>query len=237
MQPNRHVLEVFERLVREIQPAHLVTLASDVTAHLAVIRAAARQNELLPLDFHGALFAKLRQSTAFNEPTAVLRLLRPPFLKCTNSTWGLLSRDLPGGVEAMTEALDELETVLERRERGFSALQMQREMAKLSKVHSQWTPEMCQSVTRGDTRFRLSISGNVGLADWESVRVPTRAELVKRSLDEGGGRVSVDAVRDRIAAVYGSAPDRVALGLTANRFGAGLQGDWLVGGAAQTKLG
>jgi len=53
------VLEVFERLVSEIQPAHLVALESDVRSHLEVIRAAARQNELLPLDLADEIASKL----------------------------------------------------------------------------------------------------------------------------------------------------------------------------------
>lgn len=60
MQPSRRVLDVFERLVSEIQPAHLVTLAADVGAHLEVIRVAARQNELLPLDLAEEIAEKLR---------------------------------------------------------------------------------------------------------------------------------------------------------------------------------
>lgn len=175
-----------------------------------------------------ALFSKLHQETDFNETSAALRLLRPPFLKCDRSTWGLLARDLPGGIDAMTEALDEVETVLLRKERGLSARQTQREIAKLSKSHATWTPEMCVSVARGDSRFRLSISGNIGLADWETVRVPTRAELVQRSLDESDGRVSIEAVQDRIAAIYGAAPERISVGQMANRFGAVIDGELLV---------
>lgn len=60
MQPSRRVLDVLERLVSEIQPAHLVTLAADVGSHLEVIRAAARQNELLPLDLAEEIAGKLR---------------------------------------------------------------------------------------------------------------------------------------------------------------------------------
>lgn len=89
------------------------------------------------------------------------------------------------------------------------------------------------SVVRNDSRFRMSISGNVGLADWESVRVPTRAELVKQCMEEGNGRVTVEAIQDRIAAVYGVAPERLHLGQYANRFGGRLDGEWVVvGGAA-----
>ena len=55
----------------------------------------------------------------------------------------------------------------------------------------------------------------------------TRAELLRQCLEEAGGRVSVEAVQRRIEAYYGEATDRVGIGLMANRFGAGLRGEWI----------
>ena len=83
------------------------------------------------------------------------------------------------------------------------------------------------SVLRGDPRFRLSQSGGVGLSQWETVRVPSRAEIVRKCLEEADGRVTVEAVQRRIEAYYGAAPERFAIGAMANRFGAVLRGDWL----------
>ena len=60
MEPNKFVLQVFERLVAETQPMHLVTLAGDVDAHLEEIRVAAKRNELLPVDLAEEIAGKLQ---------------------------------------------------------------------------------------------------------------------------------------------------------------------------------
>jgi superfamily I DNA/RNA helicase/mRNA-degrading endonuclease RelE of RelBE toxin-antitoxin system len=176
------------------------------------------------------LLRKLRTVTDFNLPNVIGRLLRPPFVKCGPQLWGLLVRDLPGGAEGIPEALDEIEDVLTRRERGLTAVQVHAQVSQLSKEHAAWTEEMCLSLLRGDSRFRLSLSGNVGLADWETVRVPTRVDIVRTCMEEGSGHVTVEAIQDRIAAIYGSAPERIAIGQLANRFGGSLDGEFVVQG-------
>lgn len=196
-----------------------------IYVHVALERILTEAGHPLPYD---TLVARLRAKTDANDLTVIGRLHRPPFLKVDKAEWGLLGRDLPGGVEAMAEALDHLEGLLERRQRGLSSVFVHREVTQLSPQHGLWTIEMCLSVTRGDPRFRLSISGNLGLSSWESVRVPTRAELVQTAIDASNGRVSTEAVCERIAAHYGTRPDRVALATWASRFGARLDGDWIV---------
>lgn len=177
---------------------------------------------------HAELMARARRKVDVADQTANMTLLRAPFMKVDPGTWGLLERDVPGGAEAMTEALDQLETSLLRRNRGLPAVAVQRELARLSAAHAEWSIETCLSVIRNDSRFRASISGNVGLADWESVRVPSRAELVEQCLNEGNGRVTVEAIQRRIEAVYGKSPERLVVGQMANRFGARLDGEWVV---------
>ncbi|WP_437290977.1 UvrD-helicase domain-containing protein [Sorangium sp. So ce406] len=178
------------------------------------------------------VIAALRKKTTAPVGTVSLNLLRPPFVSCDAERVGLLERDLPGGAAALVEALEHVAGLLERRERGLGAAQLKAEISRLSQSHAQWSLDMCMSVLRGDPRFRLSQSGAVGLMQWESVRVPTRAEIVRQCLDEADGHVSVEAVQRRIEAYYGAAPDRVVVGALANRFGAVLRGDWLQRDAA-----
>ena len=94
---------------------------------------------------------------------------------------------------------------------------------------------MCLSVVRNDPRFRLTMTGNVGLSEWEDVRVPSRLAVIQSSLEKSDGRVSVEAVQARLAAIYGSPSDRNYIGMMANRFGGGIDGDWVYGdGNGQT---
>jgi DNA-directed RNA polymerase alpha subunit/mRNA-degrading endonuclease RelE of RelBE toxin-antitoxin system len=179
------------------------------------------------------VFAELRKKTTAPSGTVTTTLMRPPFVSCDGDRIGLLDRDLPGGSAALVEALEHVADVLERRGRGLGTAQVQSDVARLSQHHAQWPVEMCMSVLRGDQRFRLSQSGAVGLAQWESVRVPARSEIVRQCLDESDGRVSVEAVQRRIEAYYGAAPDRLKVAAFANRFGAVLQGEWLEREAAE----
>lgn len=168
------------------------------------------------------------RTVAFSDLNGRLMLARLPFLKCSDTHYGLLARDLPGGQDAAVEAQEHLESLLRRRERGFTEMQVTGELRSLSAVHSTWTEEMCLSVARTAGTFRLSQAGNVGLAEWETVRVPSRTALLQSALDEGGGRVSVEAVCDRIEAVYGRRPSRGDLSSLGMHVGSRLDGEWVV---------
>lgn len=182
-----------------------------------------------------AVSSGLRAKLDVTDIALVGLLNRPPFLKVAKRTFGLLARDLPGGFDAMTEALDELEAVLERRQRGLSAKFVHKELSGLSATHAEWSQEISLSVVRADPRFRLTISGNVGLAAWDSVRVPSKLDVVQEALEKSGARVSIAAIQDRIDSLYGARPERVQLGLLANRFGARLDGEWIVRESADTR--
>jgi len=86
---------------------------------------------------------------------------------------------------------------------------------------------MLDLLQRADARFRLSRWGAVGLSEWESVRFPPRTEIVKRCLDVGEGRVTVESAMDQVEAVYGQRPDRATLWGPVQQLGAKIVGDWI----------
>lgn len=153
---------------------------------------------------------------------------RPQFVKLDGQRIGLLDRDVAGGATAISDALDQIESLFTRRGKGLSYFAAHQAIVGLSAEHATWTPELLASLLRGDGRFRVSQSGAAGLATWESTRVPTRLELVKSALSEAGDRVSVEAVLDRIEAHYGERSSRGSLGSLAMHVGASLDGDWIV---------
>ena len=206
----------------------VIEASTRIHAHVAVEKIL--RDAGMPL-VRDQIVARLRQKLDVADLALVGVLSRPMFVRLDKERWGLMSRDLPGGVAAMSEALDELEGVLVRRQRGLSACFVQKEIIKLSAQHAEWTEEMCLSVVRGDPRFRLSISGTVGLDGWEDTRVPSRSGLVLQALEKATDRVSLQAVQERIAAIYGDAPERIHIGQIANRFGWRLDGQMLVKGA------
>jgi hypothetical protein len=174
------------------------------------------------------LLSRAREAMDFQELHARFTMLRAPFLKCDEDTWGLTERDLPGGSEAADAAIEHIETVLQRRERGLTAHQVQRQIQTLSESHAQWTQAMCLSVLRASPALRLSHGGNVGLSEWETVRVPSRTDLIASCLDEGGGRVSLDAIQARIEALYGSRPTRADVTGMAAKVRGRMAGEWVL---------
>jgi len=173
------------------------------------------------------LVARVHERAATTELGLIQIFMRPQFVRLDGQHYGLLDRDVPGGPAAVSEALDHIEAVLRRRDRGLSLHHLLEQATSLGPEHASWTRELLHSLLRSDGRFRLSQSAAVGLAEWESTRVPTRLMLVRSALDEAEGRVSIEALMDRIEANYGEKPTRAGVAQLASHIGAGLDGEWM----------
>jgi len=154
-------------------------------------------------------------------------LTRPPFVRMDGDHVGLLARDVPGGKQAVQEALDYVCSVLNRRSDGRSSHHLHQEIVTLSPVHSRWTEAMMSSLLQGDPRLQVGSSGAVGLSIWGSARVPSPLEHAEQALSQSGGRVSVEAVMSRIQATYGARQEQTPLADLAEQLDARLEGDWL----------
>ena len=174
------------------------------------------------------LRSRLREKIDIREATVNMAALRPPFVKMGDNHIGLMERDLPGGTEAIEEVGEHLEGLLMRKGKGLSVDELCVECAQLSVLHANWTREMLLSVLRADARFRLSRWGAVGLSEWESVRFPSRKQILERCFAAGDGRVTVDAAIDQVEAVYGERPDRATLWGPVQQLGAKIVGDWII---------
>jgi hypothetical protein len=173
------------------------------------------------------LLQKLGKRLGASEFSLQQVFTRPQFVRVDGERIGLLARDVPGGGAAIAEAGDHVESVLTRRGRGLSDFHVHEEVRGLSPEHAQWTLPLTVSVLRADGRFRFSTSGALGLATWESTRVPTRLELLRGAIEEAEGRVSVEAVLARIEAHYGERPNRATLIGLAGKVDASVDGEWL----------
>ncbi len=174
------------------------------------------------------LVARVQERVAATDFALTQIFMRPQFVRLDGQRYGLLERDVPGGPAAVSEALDHIEALLRRRDRGLSLHHLLEQATSLTPDHASWTRELLHSLLRADGRFRLSQSGAVGLAEWESTRVPTRLMLVRSALEEAEGRVSIEALMDRIEANYGERPLRTSLATIAVHVGAGMDGEWMV---------
>ncbi|MFT3775857.1 MAG: hypothetical protein QM820_61720 [Minicystis sp.] len=180
-----------------------------------------------PLPFD-ALESALALRTTIPAYTLHVYLLAPKFLRCAPSVYGLLDRDLPGGPEAITPAVDHLVELLSRRGRGMLAAEICAAVRALGGPYPRWTPEMCGSALRRDPRLiRAEGSAAFGLSAWGDARVPTRRRILEECLDRGGGRARVSTVVRRLEEVFPKASDRYWLSNLASRCGAVVRGKWI----------
>jgi Sigma-70, region 4 len=178
-------------------------------------------NHPLQLD---QLLEQARTHTSFPELTYSMMVKRPPFVQVDEHRVGLIERDVPGGPEAVAAFEEALADELAKRQLGMSPTELAHFVGGISDTHARWTWWMARSIARGDTRFRLSQTGAVGLSDWDDVRVPTRAQLLLACLDEDNGRTSVAKIQGRITELYGRCPSRTQVGLLAAGLGASMRG-------------
>jgi hypothetical protein len=117
-----------------------------------------------------AIAVAVRIRTDIRDATLVQTLRAPEFVQMDEQTWGLVDRDLPGGVARADGFLEVLANTLEEQEHGLDAEQL-RSFASNEQECSAWTPEMASSLVRADPRFRNTRAGGTGLFIWETARV------------------------------------------------------------------
>jgi DNA-directed RNA polymerase alpha subunit len=180
---------------------------------------------------------RITSQTTIGELSFRSMVLHTPFVAVDDERVGLMSRDVPGGTDAIGAFADALALELERSQRGLSGGALAGFVTRSSDVHARWTLPMARSVARSDARFQLSRGGAVGLSEWDDVRVPTRREVVRAIVEEHGGRAPISTVLARIHAFHGARLERRQLGALAFQAGVRLQGDMLVAGEAQRDRG
>lgn len=171
---------------------------------------------------------RVRTYGAVSEMALNHLLSRPPFIELGPGRFGLIARDLPGGMDAWAAAAEALEEELEARGAGMSLPEATEIVREASVDLAGWTPEAVASVARGAPALRLGRGDRLGLSSWESTRIPTRTEIVRACLDEDGGVTLVTKVQERIAAVRDLWPERSHVAGLAFSAGARLRGDVIV---------
>lgn len=171
---------------------------------------------------------RVRVHGAVSELVLSYLLLRPPFIELGPDRFGLIARDLPGGMEAWMAAAEALEEELEVRGAGMSLVEATTIVGEASGDPATWTPEAVGSVARGAPALRVGRGDRLGLASWEGTRVPTRGAILRACLTEDGGVTRVTKVQERIAAVRGVWPERRHLTGLVFAAGASIRGDVIV---------
>jgi len=138
-------------------------------------------------------------------------LCSPPCVEVAPGLWGLRDRDLPGGEAAARHATDVVARALAARGSGLSTARALALVRALGAPLSAWSAPMVASVVRGDPRLRAAPYDAVGLAAWADIRLPSRAEVLRRCLDAGDGRVSLALVHAEIERSYGEPMGKKAL--------------------------
>lgn len=207
-----------------------VTVAGDHEAerlHFAELAQDILNENGAPLDVR-ELQRRMERRTMIAPLSFRLMVLHVPFVQVDEERIGLVSRDVPGGPEAVARFTDALAAELDRAGKGLTAAGLAAFAARLSDAHARWTIPMARGIARSDARFQLSRGGAVGLATWDDTRVMTRAQLVRACVEENGGRAAVSTVLARLQASHGERLDRRRLGALAYSAGVRLRGDELV---------
>jgi hypothetical protein len=120
----------------------------------------------------------VREVTDIRALTLRLLLLRSPFVRVDADRFGLLERDVPGGSEAIAEAVDLTLDLLEERSLAIPTHEALDAVAEASPRHRAWHVETLKSVLRNDPRVRLTRGGEVRLAAWDDQAEETATESV-----------------------------------------------------------
>jgi hypothetical protein len=171
--------------------------------------------------------AELEKRRGLSRNTWNLLRNRRPFVVLEDAMIGLFPRDVPGGEARATQVLGALHESLSSCQRGFTPADVARFLADLGGIAAGYTPRILRGVARFDGRFRLSVSGALGLAEWDSVRAPSQRELLEELLHAGGGSVSIHEIRARIVASSGEPMSRPQLTSLACSIGARMRGDFM----------
>lgn len=176
-----------------------------------------------PLPEH-ELEARARMLRGFSPFTLVVSLQRRPFVEVAVDVWGLWDRDLPEGDAAAARAVEWTLEMLTLRGCGLTLRDVLSRLRGRSGAFDAWTDSMLRSVFRNDARLQTTVSGTVGLSEWQDARLPSRREIINQALTDGGGRVPIEVLQAKIAALYGEAPSRSALAWGAWGIGGRLSG-------------
>lgn len=186
-----------------------------------------------PLPFD-ELLARARIQSDIPEASASLRVLAPPFIRIDDSRIGLVERDIPGGPQAVAAAIEAVVRTLNDTELGLTPHQATQVVSSLSDVHAQWSRQLVISVLRNESTIRIDRTKNIGLDEWDDVRCPTRAEFMRRAVQQAGGKLALASLYASMDAFYGRAPDRGSLGVMAQQVGLSIVGDHIVRAATAT---
>lgn len=172
------------------------------------------------------LLAALRRQRGLSSHTWYMARMRRPFLLMGDGKLGLSPRDDGAPASVVNAFFDEVFAQLDERQVGINAGELRAVAAK----HAAWDAKLYRSLLRHDPRFRLTQGGAVGLAEWESARVASQADVLMELLIEHDGIVSVELARELLPTESGEPIERGRLGLLASSIRARLVGasiEWM----------
>jgi Sigma-70, region 4 len=112
---------------------------------------------------------RVRKRLDVSEALIAERLTSAPFVHRNPDQYGLVTRDVPGGAEAIASVLDALAESLASRQRALGA-SAAAELAE-TQVKRAWSPELLHSLIAGDPALYLSGSHDTTLRRWQHARL------------------------------------------------------------------
>jgi hypothetical protein len=122
-----------------------------------------------------AMGERIRQRMDVSDETLAVMLAHSPFVQRNSDQYGLLTRDVPGGHDAVATALNAIVETLGQSRRVLrlsAAFELAREHAK-----QPWSIELVRSLIGSDPALCLSPGDDVRLRRWEHARRVAASEL------------------------------------------------------------
>lgn len=127
-----------------------------------------------PLPFSGVV-ERIRQRIDVDEAVLAALLASAPFVQRNADQYGLLSRDVPGGHEAIAGALNSLVEALDESQR---ALSVEAAFALVRPALKQpWSIELMRSLIGSEPALCMSSSGEISLRRWGQGRALSSGKL------------------------------------------------------------
>jgi hypothetical protein len=119
---------------------------------------------------------RVKQRIDVEEALLLERLPRAPFVQRNADQYGLLSRDVPGGAEAIALVLNDVAEALSLGQRGLGPEALT--AIAQARVAQAWSPELVRSLVASDPALYLSPALHATLRRWEHTRLLPHGALL-----------------------------------------------------------
>lgn len=123
-----------------------------------------------------AVGERLQKRLDVDDATLTEQLSHPPFVRRNPDQYGLVSRDVPGGPEAIAAVLNDVTEALRASQRALGPDPLWAIVQ--ARMQQAWSPELVRSLIGGDPALSLGSTNDTTLRRWEHARLLPHGPLL-----------------------------------------------------------